>query len=146
MDADQSEMNLKVRIQRHHPDMHSLAEDVWDRIAATVNRAPLGCHYFNPAVTVSCPRPSPEFFRIVRREQAKWCRQTNTTFPRRARRRASNWVSGGEVIRHKFGRYLDRALCFTGLLIIDGRLVPHHKWPKATTPLLPQHSLLSHVE
>jgi hypothetical protein len=23
-------------------------------------------------------------------------------------------------------------MCLTGILFIDGRIVPHHRWPKAT--------------
>ena len=128
MDADQSESIAKVRILRHQPDMHTLAEDVGNRIVAKLKQNPAGCHYFNPAVTVSCPRTSADFFRIVKREQSKWCRRTNSTFSRKATRRAATWVSGGEWITDKFGRYLDRAMCFTGIVFINGQLVPHHHW------------------
>lgn len=128
LDADHKPTTEKVRIHRHQPDMHTLADDVGNRIKATLEVNPTGCHYFNPAVTVFCAEPVPVFFRTVRREQSDWCRRTNGTFLRRARRRASSWVSGGEWISHKFRRYLDRALCFTGILFIDGELVLPHKW------------------
>lgn len=130
MDADDNEAESKVTVHRHLIDMHTLADDVGKRVVATLEQNPMGCVYFNPVVTVSCPSPLPEFFRIVRNEQARWCRQASKTFPRKVRRRPSRWASGGEWISHKHARYLDRALCFTGILFIDGQVAPPHSWPK----------------
>ena len=40
------------------------------------------------------------------------------------------WKSGGgEWLKNKYDRYLDRALCFTGILYIDGQLILPHNWP-----------------
>lgn len=129
MDAD-DEIETKVKVARHVIDMHTLADDVGKRVVATLERDPTGCVYFNPAVTVSCPTFLPEFSRIVRNEQSRWCRQASKTFPRSVRRHSSRWVSDGEWMSNKFARYLDRALCFTGALFIDGNLIPAHSWPK----------------
>ncbi len=130
MDAESDDDEALVTIQRHPIDMHVLTEDVGHRVVATLNRNPAGCFYFNPAVTVSCSIPTADFFCILRKEQAKWCRQASKTFPRNVRRTASKWVGGGEWINHKYARFLDRALCFTGILFIDGQLIPSHAWAK----------------
>ena len=118
-----------VRIDRHHPDWNALAEDVVGRIEASLQQGATGCRYFNPAVTVACPLPSQEFFRIVCEERARWCRRAGNTIPQKNRRSTSNWISGGQWISDKFARYLDRALCFTGILFIDGKFIPPHSWP-----------------
>ena len=129
MDADIGEAEVTVKIQRHTSDMHTLAEDVGQRAVTTLKQHPTGCFFFNPATTVSCPQPTEEFFRVIRKEQARWCRQAGNSFPRKLRRSSSHWVSGGEWISNKFARYLDRSCCFTGVLFIDGQLVLPHDWP-----------------
>ena len=129
MDADDGEAEAKVTIHRHLTDMHTLADDVGQRIISTLQQNPAGCVYFNPAVTVSCPSPTPEFFRIIENEQARWCRQASKTFSKQACRRVKDWVSH-ERISSKYARYLDRALSFTGILFIDGQLIPSHSWPQ----------------
>ena len=132
-DADE-EGNSMVNVRHYKADMNSLAEDVGERIATSITQNPTGCRYFNPVVTVSCPSPTPAFFRIVRKEQARWCRQASATFPRHARRLASTWIAGGEWISHKYARYLNRAACFTGILFVNGRIVPAHEWPGNESP------------
>ncbi len=130
MDAVLTKADTRVVIQRHPTDFNTLSDDVKHRIETTLNRNSTGCVYFNPAVTVSCPTPTPEFIRIVRMEQGRWCRHASiTSFPKHVRRTASNWVGGGEWIKNKYDRYLDRALCFTGILFIDGQLILPHNWP-----------------
>ena len=133
MDEVPHGQGVRIKIQHHAYDMHNLAEDVAARITATLIGRPQGCVYFTPITTVSCQMPTAAFFRQVRREQARWCRQSSSTFPRKIRRRSSNWVSGGEWIGDKFARYLDRALCFTGILFIDGTFIQPHLWPEPTT-------------
>ena len=120
----------EVLIDRHPLDWNTLAEDVAGRIETSLQQATTGCRYFNPAVTVTCLQPSQEFLRIVRKEQARWCRQAGKTISRRNRRSSSRWISGGQWISNKYARYLDRALSFTGILFIDGQLIPPHSWPK----------------
>ena len=131
MDADIGEAEVTVKIQRHASDMHSLAEDVGQRIVTILKQHPTGCFFFNPAITISCLQPTEEFFRAIRKEQARWCRQAGNTFPRKIRRSSSKWVSGGEWISNKFARYLDRALCFMGILFHNGKFIPTHEWPKS---------------
>ena len=49
-------------------------------------------------------------------------------------RKSSNW-SQGPVERslssrqRKHFKYLTRGFCFTGLLFVHGKNVPHHEWP-----------------
>lgn len=120
----------EVQIDRHRPDWNSLVEDVAGRIEMVLKQDATGCRYFNPVVTVSCLQSSPEFWRIVSKEQARWCRQAGKTIPRTNRRSPSRWTGGGQLISNKYARYLHRALSFTGVLFIDGQLVPPHEWPK----------------
>lgn len=130
MDAVLNDLGPKVRIQRHHVDRQSPADDVHSRIVKSLDAKPTGCLYFNPAVTVSSAGPSPDFFRIVRKEQARWCRQSRSDFYKNARRSSKNWVTDEGWINDKFVRFMDRALCFTGILFIGGRLIQPHNWPK----------------
>ena len=118
----------EVRINRHSLDWNTLAEGVVDRIDAVLRQDAIGCRYFNPVVTVSCSNPTSEFFGIVLKEQASWCRRASETIRRNARRRVSNWVSDESPV-NKHARFLHRALCFTGILFIDGRICPNHCWP-----------------
>ncbi|WLD14655.1 hypothetical protein [Planctellipticum variicoloris] len=134
MDEVQIPLKPKIQVDHHSFDWNTLAESVADRIATTLQQDPTGCRYFNPAATVSCPSPWPEFFRLVRREQSRWCRRADNTIPRKVRRSPSRWISGGEWISNKYARYLDRALCFTGVLFIDGKLIQSHNWPKSEEP------------
>lgn len=130
IDADQNEAETIITVHHHATDMSTLAEDVGNHVIESLKQNPVGCIYFNPAVTVSCPSPLPEFFHVIRKERGRWCRQASKTFSQRVRRRNSNWVGGGEWITDKYRRYLDRALCFTGILFINGALVPSHAWPR----------------
>ena len=122
------EAKPEIRIERHPVDWNTLAEDVAERITIVLKRNAIGCRYFNPAVTVTCLQPRPEFWRIVRKEQARWCRQSGKTIPRRNRRSPSHWTGSGQWISNKYARFLDRALSFTGVLFIDGRLLSTHEW------------------
>jgi hypothetical protein len=126
MDSD-AELDPQVRVRRHAYDFNDLADGVATRLI-TVNQAPAGCHYLNPAVTVSCSQPNPAFFALVRREQARWCRIASQTIRKRERRRVKSWVCL-EPASNKYASYLNRAACLTGLLFIDGQMVPHHRWP-----------------
>lgn len=128
MDVD-AEPDPQVVVQRHSYDFNDLAGGVGQQIMTVIGNAPEGCHYFNPAITVSCSLPTTAFFGKIRQEQARWCRIASQTFRKRDRRSAKKWVSH-EIIGDKHLRYLDRAMCFTGALFINGSLVPHHKWPQ----------------
>jgi hypothetical protein len=127
MDADRDDRSDRITIQRHSPNMNDLAEDVGERIAARLEKNPAGCIYFNPAVTICCPLPKVEFIQIVRKEQGRWCRQASRTIPRRVRRIVSAWVSHRQI-SNKYGRYLDRALSFTGIMFIEGEIIPSSLW------------------
>lgn len=130
LDADISESEVSVCVKRHKRNMENPAKEVCERVVVTLQQHPTGSFYFNPIVTVSHPEPTEEFFQIIRKEQSRWCRQAANTFPRRTRRSPSQWVGGGEKIDNKFRRYLDRALCFTGVLFVDGELIPTGNWSK----------------
>lgn len=130
MDAVLNEQEPKVFIQRHSFDIQSLADDVCSRVDRSLRDNPSGCLYFNPAVTVSSSEPAPEFFRVVRKEQARWCRRSSSTFSKKARGSSRSWVTDEGEINGKYARYLDRALCFTGVLFVNGKIVPPHQWTR----------------
>ncbi|ODA29091.1 hypothetical protein [Planctopirus hydrillae] len=119
MDTD-TEPDPQVRVQRHVYDFNDLAGGLAQRLT-TIMDAPAGCHYLNPAVSVSCSQPTPAFFAKVKQEQARWCRIASQTFRKRERRSAKSWISH-ERITNKYARFLDRAACFTGFLFIDGKV------------------------
>ena len=129
MDAHRNEQGRLATIQRYRIDMNTLEDDIDSRIAALMEPNPVGYHYFNPAVTVFCPNPLAEFIDTVWNEQEHWCRQAANTFPRRIRRHTSSCVRGGGWVSNKYGRHLIHALCFTGVLFIDGQTIPQHEWP-----------------
>ena len=126
-EVDRVDDRSSINIDRHTPDMDHLTEEVGKRIAARLEQNPAGCFYFNPAVTICCPLPEAEFFQIVRKEQAHWCRQAGKTIPRKVRRNVSTWVSHRQI-SNKYARYLDRALSFTGIMFIDGEIIPSTLW------------------
>ena len=129
MDAERDDdRSSEITIHRHPTDMNNLAEPVVERIIAHMKQNPTGCVYFNPAVTVSCPQPCPKFFQRVKKEQARWCRQASSTFENSVRRTVSSWTSP-DVVNRSRDRYHDRALCFTGILFINGKMISHHNWP-----------------
>lgn len=140
MDAVPIPLKPKVRVDHHPVDWNTLAESVAERIAATLQQDPTGCRYFNPAATVSCPSPCPEFFRLVRSVQSGWCRQASRTFPRKSRRSPAQWISNGKWFNQKYPRYLDRGLCFTGVLFVDGVITPPHVWPRTDTTKARHHA------
>lgn len=122
-----------VTIELFELDFHTLADDVAQRVACELGQNAGGCVFVNPLATIRARRRCTLFFEAVKQYQAQWCRQSSSCFPRWARRRSSAWISGGEWIRNKFGRYLDRAMCFTGILFIDGQLVLPHKYFKTVS-------------
>lgn len=134
MDEVPIPLKPKVQIDHHPVDWNTLAESVAERIATTLQQDPTGCRYFNPAATVSCPSPCPEFFRLVRSVQSDWCRRAGKTIPRSVRRSSSRWVSSDAGINSKHDLHLDRGLCFTGVLFIAGKLIQPHNWPKREEP------------
>ncbi len=133
MDAERDDdRSSRITIHRHSQYMSNLAEPVIGRIIAHVTQNPTGCVYFNPAVTISCSQPCPAFFQVVKKEQADWCRQASRTFKNPVRRRVSSWISPA-VVNGERSRYHDRALCFTGILFINGKMIPHRNWPVVVT-------------
>jgi hypothetical protein len=87
--------------------------------------------YVNPIVTITCDEPTKEFFSLIRKRQAEWCKQSRTLFSRRLGRRVKNWFTV-EREQTKFEKFMSRGLQFTGLLFVNGQPVPPHRWPSAT--------------
>ncbi len=86
------------------------------------------CYAFmNPIATVISSEPTKQFFRTVRKRQSEWCQRSRTTFGRRSTRRTKNWVMP-EGSSSKHDRFLQRSLCFIGILFVDGSIVPPHEW------------------
>ncbi len=119
--------NPTVKIARFQPNREDPAPAMRERICA-ISPSHSGCLYLNPLATVSCEIPTPEFFRVARKLQGLWCQRCQTTYGRKARRSVKDWVNC-DGFPQREERYLDRTLCFIGMLIIDGKFVPPHQWP-----------------
>jgi len=120
----------EVVVTRHAYDMDNLAKETAKRVDRELQTCLKGALYFNPVATVRCAEPSEEFLSRVRKEQARWCRQASGTFPRGMRRKSRNWISGDHCERGRETRYFHRALCWTGVLFLNGRQIFPHDWPK----------------
>jgi len=129
LDAELSERTRpKVIVRRHPVDWDDPAEGTEERAAALLSEQPNQCVYLNPAFTVTCPEPTPEFFQEVRKRQAEWCRRASRTIPGWIRRRVSRWVGAGHQFRSKSERYFHRAFCYSGVLFINGQLTHPSQW------------------
>lgn len=127
MDADTAGHDLRVTVQHRRVDYENMPDEVAKRIVSILRADTSGCHYVNPAVTVSCRTPSQAFMQTVRKQQAAWCRRFSRMFPELSRRSVKDWASH-EYLTNRKARYLDRALTFTGILFIDGRIIPPNQW------------------
>ena len=124
--------NPTVRVRRHQPDIENLGKQVAARLGQILEREHPRCLFVNPIVTITCDKPTEEFFSIVRKRQAEWCKRSRTTFGRRASRKVRNWANANGPLK-KRARFFDRALCFTGVLFVDGDLIPPHAWGEVKT-------------
>lgn len=88
------------------------------------------CFYINPETAVLCQFATAEFFERVRKVQGKWCRRMNHVFDRRSLRRVRDWVSADSEAQPPEAKYLERAFALTGVLSVEGQLIPSWMWPK----------------
>lgn len=131
LDAVASEQEQpKVTVRRYPVDWNLEPGATLKRANTILADEPHQSVYLNPAFTVACPEPTPEFFQEVRKRQAEWCRRAGHWLPARVRRRVSNWVGDGEPLRTKAERYFHRALCYTGVLFVDGNFIYPSKWQR----------------
>ena len=116
-----------VRVHRHSPDFEDLAASPAVR-AAVLLKENYPCFFVNPLVTILSRDPTPEFLRMVKKHQGEWIRRTRSCFPRKMRRKVSNWVTdqGGFGIRYY--RYLDRCFSLTGYLSVNGQQIQPQQW------------------
>ena len=132
LDDDRSNhFGPRVVVRRHQVDWDDPAPETAKRAEAILFETPNQCVYVNPAVTITCSRPTANFFREVRKRQAEWCRRAGRMIPQWTRSRVSRWVGPGQTFSTKSERYLHRALCYTGILFIDGGIVPPCQWVKS---------------
>ena len=129
---DTERPNPTVQVRRHQPDIENLSEQVAVRLDQILEKEQPRCLFVNPIVTITSDKPTEEFFSIVRKRQAEWCKRSRTTFGRRASRKVKNWVNVNGPLK-KQARFFDRALCFTGVLFVDGDLIPPHAWDDVKT-------------
>lgn len=132
----------EVRVYRHVPDFENLELQVAVRMGLILNTESPSCLYVNPLCSVLCDAPDAEFFETARRFQGQWCRQARSTFIRQRTRRTRDWVSmvpgsNEPKRRQKYFRYLERAVVFTGLLFVNGKIVPARQWPTMAPAVLP---------
>ena len=131
LDAEPSKQDRpKVTVRRHPVDWSKVPEATVERINALLADLSDQCVYANPAFTVSSPEPTAAFFREIRKRQAEWCRRASRTFPSSVRRRVSLWVSDAGPFRSKGERYFHRALCYTGVLFVNGNFIYPSEWKR----------------
>lgn len=127
-------LKCPVKIREHEPHIDKLDQEVCDRAMGMLNSERPAYLYSNPIVTITCEKLNPQFFSSLRRYQAEWCKRAKSIFGRSPMRKSSNWSLGpGERTlsskQRKYFKYLTRGFCFTGLLFVQGKNVPHHEWP-----------------
>lgn len=128
----------EVTILHHQPHFENLAEEVAFRTQEFLESEHPRYLYANPIVTISCEDPAPEFFRIARKRQSQWCQRFRKVLGRSSFRKVQNWtlVPGEKEMPRKLRKYLkfiERSLCLTGLLFIDGKPIPSDQWPDRDT-------------
>lgn len=121
----------RPHVRRHQPDIENLLEQMKARTSRVLEEQTSRYVYVNPIVTITCEEPTKEFFSLIRKRQAEWCKQSRTLFSRRLGRRVKNWFTA-EREQTKFQKFMSRGLQFTGLLFIKGQPVPQDQWPLST--------------
>ena len=120
----------RVVVRRHRVDWDDPSFETAQRAAAILSsdNSPR-CVYVNPLITVTCAMPTADFLHEIRKRQAEWCRNASRTLRSRTRRKASDWMGAGvKSFNSKWSRYLDRCLCFTGILFVNGQIIHPDKW------------------
>jgi hypothetical protein len=115
-----------VRVRHYKPDLQSPGDAVRARIIKlpAIHR---GCIYFNPVAEVISDHPSQAFFQEVQLRQRQWFKASRTIFGRHVRRRVKDWASDYGPLTKK-EKFIDRAVCYTGILLIDGEIIQPHRW------------------
>ncbi len=116
-----------LKIRDFNPDFDKLAEEVGRRIAEWGNQ-PTGAAYFTPDVQVTADSPSLAFMRAVRKYRGRWVMKMRKQFPRWVLASVAAWIPDGDC-QGKKDHYLNRSMCVTGILFVNGRILPGHEWP-----------------
>lgn len=104
----------------------SFLADFWDRHVPR-----LGNVYANPAFTVRSSIPTPDFFRRARTLRLRWLMQAKSVLGRGLKRELKMWQLELPDIPRRFAkavRQLVRELAFTGVMIVDGKLLAPGEW------------------
>lgn len=130
-----SKEQTAIIVQSRTPNFDYLVEEstrkashLWERYQA--GELQCRCIYINPETVVLCQFATAEFFERVRKVQGKWCRRMSQVFDRRSLRRVRDWVSADIEAQPKEAKYLERAFALTGVLSVEGQLIPSWMWPK----------------
>lgn len=116
-----------VRVHRHVPDFEDLSTSAALR-AEFLRKEKHPCFFVNPLVTILSRDPTPEFLRMVKKHQGEWIRRTRSCFPRKMRRKVSNWVTDQGGFGNRYYRYLDRCFSLTGYLSVNGQQIQPQRW------------------
>ena len=109
---------VSVRNHRVHGEMWGdLAAVTNDRILKFRPHPPGWCVYLNPGYTVESPEFSLEFTQEARKCQGAWLRTMGRTLGNRNRR---HFAINAD--------FLTRQLAHSGMLIVNGNVVPPHDW------------------
>ena len=115
---DSAERSKQVMIRRFTPDWDFLAETTNARMHGVLEKRLPGSWYLNPRYTVHAEEPTREFLRKARKCQADWFRMMDESLLSATRRRTQR-NTNNERERH---------LGFSGILIVDGKLLDPHAW------------------
>ena len=125
-----------VSVSQHEPDPENLVEEIHSRVMELLESERPPLLYANPICTITCLKPTPEFFREVRRHQAQWCQRAIMIFGRKPMRSVKNWPLDPATRKQprwkrRYIQFLIRGYAVTGLLLVNGRPMPSDQWPES---------------
>ncbi len=120
-----------VRTEHFVPNPDDPGEGISERTSAFRGNAPR-CIYLNPIATVTCEEPTAAFFLEVRKQQGRWCRLYKRKLGKAVCRSVKDWAVAER--KSRCSAFWDRSFCYTGLLLIDGDVIPPHEWPDRRIP------------
>lgn len=112
-----------IMVEEYSVDWDDPGQSTEERILALIEANEDRCLYLNPQFTVTCQQPVAEFFGRARKCQAAWFRRFGKVLGSAGLRRASKRFS-----------FKDRQFTFTGMMVVHGRLLAPHEWPRSDPP------------
>jgi hypothetical protein len=105
--------NDQVLVKKYPVDWNEPADDTAIRALQLIRHRTPGCHYLNPAYTVSADSNCPEFIRRARQYRIRWCTELCKVFGSGGRRRSARRMAREEKPESSY-------LMHNGHIVIDG--------------------------